>query len=102
MASKKKQRNEHLEDHATQKKKAEKNNFNTGGNASDYDGGQPADTKTGNPGRIHSDEDGHSGNKDSSSEKEFNAGGGDSDYDGGHPEDVKKNSAGRIHSEEGE
>ncbi|MTD31013.1 hypothetical protein [Planomicrobium sp. YIM 101495] len=102
MSSEKSQRNEQLSDLTRQKENAEKNNFNAGGNASDYDGGQPADTKTGNPGSLHSDGDGHSRDKGSSSEKEFNAGGGDSDYDGGHPKDVKKNSVGRIHSEDGE
>lgn len=57
MSSEKNQQNEHSSDHTKQKENAGKNNFNAGGNASDYDGGQPDDVKRDSNGHIQSDKD---------------------------------------------
>ncbi|RNF40282.1 hypothetical protein [Planococcus salinus] len=79
-----------------------KNDFNAGGNASDYDGGHPKDVYPESEGRISSDEERpnqkEKSDKKSLDENEFNAGGNDSDYDGGHPQDVSPKSEGRIDS----
>lgn len=77
-----------------------KNRFNAGGNASDYDGGQPQDSRQGSEGRIRSETESAPGPSSDRDKNDFNSGGNDSDYDGGQPDDVKNDSEGRIQSAE--
>lgn len=81
--------------------------FNTGGNDSDYDGGQPTDSSSESAGSIKSNSENKSGeseekekdkDKDKDKGNSFNRGGNDSDYDGGHPADTQQGSKGRVES----
>ncbi|WP_033542404.1 hypothetical protein [Planococcus sp. CAU13] len=77
------------------------NDFNAGGNDSDYDGGHPKDSQPDSDGRIDNGEEyaRRQHGKDEIDTSSFNAGGNDSDYDGGHPADSSSNSEGKIDSE---
>lgn len=91
MTDNKKERNldpERIEQN-TDNETAAKNEFNTGGNASDYDGGHPADSDPESDGSIDSGEQyaRRQHGKDEIEDKSFNEGDNDSDYDGGHPKD---------------
>lgn len=80
---------------------AKNQDFNAGGNASDYDGGHPKDAHPDSEGRIVSEDDSLNSKKSGEERrdaKSFNTGGNDSDYDGGHPKDVSEDSPGHIDS----
>lgn len=67
------------------------NQFNAGGNDSDYDGGHPEDVLN---------EEQKKEQQEYKTGKSYNSGGNDSDYDGGHPGDVETESKGRVDSKE--
>lgn len=79
----------------------EQNEFNTGENSSDYDGGHPDDSQLENDDKIKNGEDyaRRQHGKDEIEDNSFNAGGNDSDYDGGHPEDSASKTEGKIDSD---
>jgi len=93
-----KEGNQNLNREANEKE----NEFNAGGNNSDYDGGHPSDVSPQSDSQINSTEERLNREEESRSEdaaNSFNAGGNDSDYDGGHPDDVSPASEGSINSE---
>lgn len=72
--------------------------FNSGGNASDFDGGHPKDSQ---PEHEDPAKNGESyarrqHGKDEIEDRSFNEGGNASDYDGGHPQDSTDESKGKI------
>lgn len=71
---------------------AGKKKFNSGGNASDYDGGHPNSSQSDNEDQLKNGEQyaRRQHGKDEIEERSFNAGGNDSDYDGGHPKDSSR------------
>jgi len=92
---------ERMEQSEEHEKPANKN-FNSGGNASDYDGGHPKDSQPQNEDDLKNGEQyaRRQHGKDEIEERSFNAGGNDSDYDGGHPKDSSSGSKGKIDSGE--
>lgn len=67
------------------------NQFNAGGNDSDYDGGHPEDALN---------EEQKKEQQEYKTGTSYNSGGNDSDYDGGHPGDVEPESKGHIGSKD--
>lgn len=103
MTDKKNERNldpERLEQNG-ESESAEETDFNTGGNASDYDGGHPKDSQPDSDGRIKNGEEyaRRQHGKDEIDNESYNSGGNASDYDGGHPEDSSSDSEGKIDSD---
>lgn len=103
MTDRKNKRNldpERMDQH-DEKESTNDNEFNAGGNASDYDGGHPKDVDTKSGGRIKNGEEyaRRQHGKDEIEERSFNAGGNASDYDGGHPEDSSSDGEGKIDSD---
>lgn len=80
-----------------EQEKADKKKFNSGGNASDYDGGHPKGSQSDNEDPLKNGEQyaRRQHGKDEIEERSFNAGGNDSDYDGGHPKDSTSKSKGK-------
>lgn len=104
MTDKKNERNldpERIEQN-TENKTSDNEDFNAGGNASDYDGGHPKDSQPESDGRIKNGEEyaRRQEGKDEIEDNNFNAGGNSSDYDGGHPKDSSSDSEGKIKSDE--